>query len=116
MERSHNRIQLEVVANMYLIAWEFLVAPGQADAFEVAYGPDGVWASLFQRSSRYRGTQLLKDTSSPGRYWTLDLWEDEEAFETFHREHSKEYAEIDRQCEALTESEKRLGTFVVVDD
>jgi heme-degrading monooxygenase HmoA len=101
---------------MYLIAWEFLVAPGQEEAFKAAYGPGGVWARLFRRSSGYKGTQLFKDSSSPGRYWTLDSWKNAEAFEAFHQEHSMEYAEIDRQCGALTESEKRLGTFVVVND
>jgi heme-degrading monooxygenase HmoA len=100
---------------MYIIAWDFLVASGQEEAFESAYGPDGVWARLFRHGRGYEGTQLFKDASGPGRYWTLDSWDSAEAFEAFHKEHSLEYARIDRQCESLTETEKRLGAFVVVD-
>lgn len=96
---------------MVVIVWEFRVNAGQEVEFERRYGPDGDWAQLFHRSPAYRGTELLRDTADPARYLTLDRWESAEAFEEFKRVHAEPYAALDREGEALTESERCLGRF-----
>ena len=93
------------------ILWEFRVKAGREAEFERRYGPEGDWAQLFRRSPAYRGTELLRDTAEPGRYLTLDRWESSAAYEEFKRQVAQEYAALDRECEALTESERCLGRF-----
>jgi len=73
-----------------VIVWEFRVKAGRKAEFEQRYGPRGDWAQLFRRSPAYRGTDLLRDTADANRYLTLD-----------------------RECEALTESERCLGWFEI---
>jgi heme-degrading monooxygenase HmoA len=101
-------------ANPHVILWEFRVRPGSETAFESAYGPAGDWARLFRQAHGYLGTELLRDCQEPDRYLTLDRWASREAFECFHRERRKEYEALDRQCEGLTASEVRLGSFSAV--
>ena len=96
---------------MLIIIWEFRVKAGREAEFERRYGPEGDWAQLFRRSRAYRGTELLRDTAEPGRYLTLDRWQSAEAFEEFKRSNAEDYAALDRECEALTESELCLGWF-----
>ena len=59
----------------------------------------------------YYGTFLQQDTKHPNCYCTLDLWVYPAAFEAFKAEHTREYAALDRECEELTLSEKRIGGF-----
>jgi len=98
----------------YVILWEFHVRAGREAAFESAYGPAGDWARLFQQAEGYLGTELLRDHEEPGRYLTLDRWASRAAFESFHGERREEYEALDRQCEGLTASEIRLGSFSAV--
>jgi len=95
----------------YLVIWEFLVKREARLAFEETYGPEGAWVQLFRRSPEYIGTQLLRDLSRPGRYLTLDRWTSRNALVRFKHDHKSAYAELDQQCEALTEHEILLGEF-----
>jgi len=94
--------------------WEFQVAAGCEAVFEEHYGPDGTWASLFRRSPGYVGTLLLKDATDPLRYITIDRWVSAEAYRAFRERFGREYAELDRQCEALTTAEKALEQLAEV--
>lgn len=96
---------------MYTIIGEFRPRDGCAEAFERAYGPDGVWPPFFAKGDEYVGTELLKDVEHRGRYVTIDRWQSREHYESFCSEHATEYAEIDERCEALTESEVHIGSF-----
>lgn len=96
---------------MLVIVWEFQVKAGREAEFEWRYGPEGDWAQLFRRSPAYRGTDLLRDTADANRYLTLDRWESAAAFEGFKQMNAEQYAAIDREGEALTESERCLGRF-----
>jgi heme-degrading monooxygenase HmoA len=98
---------------MFVILWQFDIAEEKIPGFEVAYGPQGLWASLFARSSEYLGTELLKDAYVPGRYVTIDRWRSEDAFRAFRAEHDPDYEELDRACDSLTGVETRIGAFVV---
>lgn len=96
---------------MYVIVWEFVVKSGSEREFERAYGPNGEWARLFEKAPGFRKTDLLRDVSRANRYFTLDWWDSEEAFDAFRRVHADEYEAIDGRCAQLTESELRIGCF-----
>lgn len=96
---------------MIYIIWEFIVDPSQIAAFERIYGLHSDWIILFQKSKEYHGTKLLKDCSVPGRYITVDKWDNLDAFEKFKAKYSNEYQDIDIACEKITISEQKIGVF-----
>ncbi|MGH8195184.1 MAG: antibiotic biosynthesis monooxygenase family protein [Woeseiaceae bacterium] len=95
----------------YTYVWEFQVAPEHVATFIHHYGPDGRWSELFRRAPGYIETLLLEDPSMPGRYVTVDRWENAVAFQSFRARYGDAYAELDRLCEALTVDERSFGTF-----
>lgn len=99
---------------MWHVVWEFHIRAESRAEFERRYGPEGDWALLFRRCPAYRGTELFRDATDPGRYLTVDRWESVVAFETFKQENAQAYAALDLECEALTESERCLGQFEVL--
>ena len=96
---------------MFIVVWQFEVAEGNAAAFEAAYGSEGAWARLFRGSPDYHGTELLRDAYIPGAYLTIDRWTSEEAYRNFRKEHDAAYEVLDRQCDALTARETRIGAY-----
>ncbi len=100
---------------MFLILWEFDVKPGEERAFEKAYGPLGPWVRLFERDAHFRQTQLLKDPSRSGIYFTLDFWDSEDDYKRFKHSNQSEYESIDRRTEGLTIRERNLGCFLQLD-
>ncbi|MDE3063741.1 MAG: antibiotic biosynthesis monooxygenase [Acidobacteriota bacterium] len=98
---------------MFVVVWQFEVAEEKIAAFEAAYGAEGAWAKLFGTSAEYRGTELLHDAYMPGGYVTIDRWTSENAFRAFRKDHDAEYEALDRSCDALTSSERRVGAFTV---
>lgn len=95
----------------YLIIWEFQVRPGMEQKFEQDYGENGLWARFFRHGAGYVRTELVRDLEQPRRYVTLDFWISRAAYSEFRSEHAAQYKAIDEKCEAMTESEKELGTF-----
>ncbi len=96
---------------MVYIIWEFEVKSSKASVFEEIYGHHGNWVAFFHQSKHYHGTTLLKDPVKPERYLTIDQWDDSVAFEVFKTQHREAYNQLDRQCEALTVAEKKIGVF-----
>jgi hypothetical protein len=96
---------------MFVILWQFQVKRALEKEFEKVYGPEGAWAGLFRASPAYRGTRLLRDSSLPGCYFTMDLWDSKATYDTFRSENAAAYAALDTRCEALTETESHLGSF-----
>ncbi|MGB2629256.1 MAG: antibiotic biosynthesis monooxygenase [Candidatus Acidiferrum sp.] len=97
---------------MFLILWEFDVKPGEELPFEKAYGPLGPWVGLFQRDRHFRQTQLLKDPSRSGVYFTLDFWDSEDDYKRFKHANQGDYESIDRMTQGLTIRERNLGCFL----
>jgi len=93
------------------VVWEFRVRKGQEAEFERRYSSSGHWARLFAKSEGYEGTTLLRDAKDPDRYLVTDDWRDAESFAAFKQAHGAEYDALDKDCEALTESEVYVGTF-----
>ena len=99
---------------MIQIVSEFRVPSDKREAFERHYAGGGTWAKFFKRDAAYKGTELLRDIADPGRYLTIDTWDDEDSYGAFRAMYRQEYAAIDKQMEALTEAEKRVGVFQMV--
>src|SRR6266404_3003536 len=95
----------------FVIIWRYQVRAGSEARFIKAYGPQGDWAALFSRAPGFLGTRLSRDTEDAASFVTLDFWESEEAFEIFRSQCSSEYSRLDKEMEALTEAEERLGSF-----
>ena len=96
---------------MIRIIWRFRVRKGMEAEFQDRYSPSGAWARLFAKGEGYQGTILMRDTADASRYVVIDLWRDAASFAAFKQAHEAEYASLDMDCEALTESEVHLGTF-----
>ncbi len=96
---------------MHVIVWQFEARPECVAEFEKHYGSTGVWAQLFARGAGYLGTRLWRDTASPTRYLTFDLWETEAAYQAFAAAFQAEYRVLDELLERLTVAEQRLVSF-----
>jgi heme-degrading monooxygenase HmoA len=96
---------------MFVVVWQFEIAEEKTAAFEAAYGPEGAWAQLFRTSSKYQGTELLRDAFVPGSYLTIDRWASEADFRAFRKDHDPEYEALDRSCDSMTSRETRIGAY-----
>ncbi|MGQ0532918.1 MAG: antibiotic biosynthesis monooxygenase family protein [Caulobacteraceae bacterium] len=92
----------------HAIFWTYEVAPEHEAAFIDAYNAHGAWAQLFARAPGFIGVELYRDG---GRFLTIDRWQSAAAFEAFQAAFAAEYRALDTKCEALTQSETRLGAF-----
>ncbi|HVM92190.1 MAG TPA: hypothetical protein VMT67_05220 [Terriglobales bacterium] len=95
----------------YCAVWEFQVEAEAVGEFERIYGPTGLWAQLFRRSTALLGTELLRDCERSGRYMTIDRWSSPDGLREFKQAYAAAYAALDTQCERLTEAEKFIGNF-----
>jgi hypothetical protein len=98
----------------YAYVWEFEVPPAADAEFRLRYGPNGSWVALFHQDPAHVETLLLEDQSNPGRYLTIDRWENSQAFQSFRERFAKQYEALDHLCERLTSRETFLGSFSVV--
>jgi hypothetical protein len=96
---------------LFVTLWEFEVKSGSEELFEAAYGPEGLWVSLFSRDKRSLGTRLLRDVGADRVYVTIDTWESRAAYEEFLEKYAVEYEELDQECSGLTVAEKHLGKY-----
>jgi len=94
---------------LFVTLWQFEVKPGSEELFERVYGSEGDWVQLFRRDPSYRGTRLLREVARERVYVTIDEWESRERYDQFRKKCAAAYAEMDRKCEGLTESEKHLA-------
>jgi heme-degrading monooxygenase HmoA len=98
----------------FVYIWSYDVREGRELEFEKLYGSDGDWARFFGKSGEYLGTELLRDPARKGCYLTIDRWRSEAAYRAFVAEHRQEFSSLDREGDALTTKETRLGEFHVV--
>ncbi len=96
---------------MIQIVWQYRVKEEARGKFELAYGPGGPWGELFARSPGYRGTVLLRDTSDPRTYLTVDSWDSEAQHEATLAESKKEYSALDAAFREWTDSEVEIGVY-----
>jgi quinol monooxygenase YgiN len=93
---------------MFLRVWEYRVLAEHEAAFVAAYGPDGDWARLFRQGPGYVGTRLSVDLDEPGRFVTIDRWQDEASWQDFLAQLGPYYRALDADLEHLTASQRRL--------
>ena len=98
---------------MIALVWRFEVRDAERARFERAYGPDGDWARLFARADGFRGTELFR--ADDGSYLTMDVWRSRADFDAFLDTHRPDYEALDRETEALTRCEHRIGEYEVLD-
>jgi heme-degrading monooxygenase HmoA len=91
--------------------WEFVAREDKVKEFERYYSGSGLWAELFRKNAGFRGTKMLRDSENPRRYLTIDRWDTFEAHIAMRAKFEAEYGDLDRACEALTETERRIGVF-----
>jgi len=96
---------------MFVILWHFEVKPGNQVSFEKAYSSDGPWAQLFRCDPHFRGTQLRHDPSRPLCYFTVDLWDSENAYRTFLSAHQRAYDGLDASLQHLACIERHVLSF-----
>ena len=100
---------------MIQIIWEFSVKENMRAKFLRYYSSAGLWASLFRKNPGYRETKLLQDTQDENRYFTIDIWENEEYFEGFIKSLAEEYDALNKECEEFTEAERNIGLFKLIE-
>jgi heme-degrading monooxygenase HmoA len=100
---------------MFVALWEYEVKPGCEKRFEKAYGPAGGWVRLFRSDSHYHETRLVRNALRPGIYLTLDFWNSRQAYEKFMADRKEEYRALDAASENLTNNERRIGWFELVE-
>ena len=96
---------------MIYVLWEFRVSLDNCAKFETAYKGDGIWAQLFRRDAAYVRSILVRSDKHAGSYLTIDVWRGRESYLQFKQRFAADYAKIDKDCEALTDSERLIGVF-----
>ena len=99
-------------SELFAVIWQYSIHGNLEPEFLAAYRADGEWARLFRQDPNYIRTELLQDANSKNRYMTIDYWTSQSARDAFQTMHGKEYAELDRRCDAFTTSEELVGDFV----
>lgn len=91
--------------------WKFRPPDGRENEFALAYGPGGVWATLFGRAGGYLETILYRP-HQPGGWWlTIDRWDSLGDFEAFGQEFGDEYRALDEELEGVAGAEEFVGAF-----
>ena len=88
--------------------WEYEVHVDRAAEFTAAYAADGAWAELFGRAAGFAGTELYRDAARPGRFLTIDRWQDEQDWRSFLDAFGAAYESLDAHLEGLAAVERSL--------
>lgn len=97
---------------MIYIVWIFKVRPEFLAEFQKHYGPEGSWVQFYNQARGYLGTVLLRDSAHENQFLLWDQWDSLHSFERYRRENDEAFNKLDRQCEAFTLEEKRLGIYL----
>ncbi|MCB2217852.1 antibiotic biosynthesis monooxygenase family protein [Desulfofustis glycolicus] len=98
------------------VLWEYIVRDGYLDQFLQAYASDGTWAELFRKHPGYLKTELIRDSSNPNRFITIDHWVSLPAYSTMKHLSRNEYKSMDEHCEKFTVDENYIGVFAQLTD
>lgn len=93
---------------VFVRVWEYEVPSDRAAAFTAAYAADGSWAELFSRAAGFLGTELYRDAVRPGRFLTIDRWQNEQDWQSFLHAFSPAYESLDAQLEGLAATERSV--------
>ena len=93
------------------ILWRFRVHPDRISEFRQAYGPNGLWATLFRSAEGYLGTELLESQDAECSFITVDRWRRSADYTEFKGLYREAYEELDRRLADLTTAEEEIGIF-----
>jgi heme-degrading monooxygenase HmoA len=93
---------------VFVRVWEYQVPDDRIETFAAAYAADGAWGKLFGRAVGFVGTELYRDAARPGRFLTIDRWQDEEDWRSFLNAFGPAYESLDAHLEGLADSERSL--------
>ena len=99
---------------MIEIVEEFVVGDEARGRFELAYGPGGAWSKLFGPSQGFRGTMLMRDIESPGRYLSIEVWDTLEEREQARTEREVAFSDLQADLSDWCESRVEVGVFRVM--
>jgi len=88
--------------------WEYDVPGERAGPFAEVYASDGAWARLFGRAAGYLGTELYRDAAKPGRFLTIDRWQDEQHWRSFLDVFGPAYQALDAELEGMASAERSV--------
>jgi len=95
----------------HLRVWKFRPPADREDEFALAYGSDGVWATLFGRAQGYLGTTLYRPGEQGGWWMTFDRWNSASDFEAFQSDLGEDYRALDAELEGVAGEEEYVGAF-----
>ena len=95
-------------AGVFVRVWEYQVPDDRIETFAAAYAADGAWGKLFGRAVGFVGTELYRDAARPGRFLTIDRWQDEQDWRSFLDAFGAAYESLDAQFEGLAAAERSL--------
>jgi len=95
-------------AGVFVRVWEYQVPDDRAGAFTAAYAADGAWGELFGQAAGFVGTELYRDAARPGRFLTIDRWQDERDWRSFLDAFGPAYESLDAQFEGLAATERSV--------
>jgi heme-degrading monooxygenase HmoA len=95
-------------AGVFVRVWEYQAPDDRTAAFATAYAADGAWGELFGRAAGFVGTELYRDTARPGRFLTIDRWQDERDWRSFLDAFGPAYEALDGRFEGLATTERSV--------
>jgi len=100
-----------------VVAREFWISEGREIDFERVFGPSGLWAEIFRKSSEFLETELVCESRSELRYRTFDYWRSHLGFERFRERHQADFERLNLliAAEGMLQKELLLGTFYIDD-
>ena len=82
--------------------------------FVEIYSAEGEWSQFFKKHSGYIKTELIRDTSLPNRFITIDHWDSLLAYSDMKNRSRREYRTLDESFEKFIDDENYIGIFEVV--
>ena len=98
---------------MVQLVWEFIARKTKSQNSSATMRAMDTGRNCLSAALDFDGTALLRDMERRGRYLTVDSWESAGAHHAMRAEFSREYEQLDRDCEDFTERESHLGDFEV---
>jgi hypothetical protein len=97
---------------MIATIWRFRVPAEFAATFDAPMDPPATGLNS-SRAPGYSGTELLKHDGEDAIYLTIDRCNSEADFHAAKRMLEREYAALDRRCDAYTSEETSLGLYTI---
>jgi len=99
---------------MFIVVWKYTVSREKRDAFQNAYGKNGIWSKLFSTSDKYQGALLHQSMEEANTYFIIDQWVSQADYDHFMLNHNDTYQKISKLLEHLYDKEEKTGAFELV--